>query len=112
MRIVSLLPAATEIAAALGLMDNIVGVSHECDFSKAANDRPRVTGCPVHNTPLTSREVNEWVRQALRDNGTIYTIDEWLLRSCRRTVFSRRNYVMFAQAVIGLLRRLGQTLRA
>jgi iron complex transport system substrate-binding protein len=32
MRIVSFLPAATEIAAALGLMDDIVGVSHECDF--------------------------------------------------------------------------------
>ncbi|PYI90116.1 MAG: cobalamin-binding protein, partial [Verrucomicrobia bacterium] len=30
-RIVSLLPAATEIAAALGLMDQVVGVSHECD---------------------------------------------------------------------------------
>src|ERR1700681_3141705 len=36
-RIVSLLPAATEIAAALGLMEQIVGVSHECDFPKAAN---------------------------------------------------------------------------
>jgi iron complex transport system substrate-binding protein len=82
-RIVSLLPAATEIAAALGLMDQVVGVSHECDFPKGANARPRVTHCPVHNAGLTSGKVDEWVRRALRDNGTIYTIDEPLLRKLR-----------------------------
>ena len=38
-RIVSLLPAATEVAAALGLMEQVVGVSHECDFPSAANAR-------------------------------------------------------------------------
>jgi iron complex transport system substrate-binding protein len=79
-RIVSLLPAATEIAAALGLMDEVVGVSHECDFPSEANERPRVTHCPVHNAGLTSREVDEWVRRALRENGTIYSIDESVLR--------------------------------
>ncbi|MEO6971201.1 MAG: cobalamin-binding protein, partial [Chthoniobacterales bacterium] len=42
-RIVSLLPASTEIAAALGLMEEVVGVSHECDYPVAVNDRPRVT---------------------------------------------------------------------
>src|SRR5215813_2006162 len=75
-RIVSLLPAATEISAGLGLMNQVVGVSHECDFPSEANDRPRVTRCPVHETGLTSREVDEWVRRALHDNGTIYTLDE------------------------------------
>src|SRR5438270_13832530 len=85
-RIVSLLPAATEIAAALGLMDQIVGVSHECDFPKEANQRPRVTHCPVHNGGLTSREVDEWVRGALREEGTIYVIDEPLLRELRPDV--------------------------
>ncbi len=85
-RIVSLLPAAAEIAAALGLMDQIVGVSHECDFPDEANARPRVTHCPVHNAGLTSGEVDEWVRRALRENGTIYTIDEPLLRRLRPDV--------------------------
>ena len=47
MRIVSLLPAATEIAAALGLMDQVVGVSHECDFPEQASQRPRVTHVPL-----------------------------------------------------------------
>jgi iron complex transport system substrate-binding protein len=85
-RIVSLLPAATEIAAALGLMDQIVGVSHECDFPDEASARPRVTHCPVHNVGLTSGQVDEWVRRALREHGTIYTIDEPLLRKLRPDV--------------------------
>src|SRR5712691_12836587 len=74
MRTVSLLPAATEIAAALGLMDQVVGVSHECDYPPEANDRPRVTHCPLHDAGLESQEVDEWVRRALREDGTIYTI--------------------------------------
>ena len=85
-RIVSLLPAATEIAAALGLMGDVVGVSHECDFPIEANTRPRVTRCPIHNAGLSSREVDEWVRRALRENGTIYEIDEALLRELRPDV--------------------------
>lgn len=85
-RIVSLLPAATEIAAALGLMENVVGVSHECDFPAEANARPRVTRCPVDNAGLSSREVDEWVRRALREDGTIYTIDEALLRELQPDV--------------------------
>jgi iron complex transport system substrate-binding protein len=86
MRIVSLLPAATEIAAALGLMNQVVGVSHECDFPSEANERPRITSCPVHNAALPSRDVDEWVRRALRENGTIYTIDESLLRKLQPDV--------------------------
>jgi len=85
-RIVSLLPAATEIAAALGLMDQVVGISHECDFPSEANERPRVTRCPVHDGRLTSREVDDWVRRALREDGTIYSIDEPLLRKLRPDV--------------------------
>ena len=86
MRIISLLPAATEIAGALGLMEQVVGVSHECDFPEDANERPRVIHCPIHSAGLTSGEVDAWVRHALRENGTIYTIDEPLLRELRPDV--------------------------
>ncbi len=85
-RIVSLLPAATEIAAALGLMEDVVGVSHECDFPEEANERPRVTHCPIHQSGLTSGEVDDWVRRTLLEKGTIYTIDEPLLRELRPDV--------------------------
>jgi iron complex transport system substrate-binding protein len=109
-RIVSLLPAATEIAAALGLMDQVVGVSHECDFPKEANERPRVTHCPVHNAGLTSREVDEWVRRALRENGTIYVIDEPLLRQQRPDVILTQKLCDVCAVGYGTVARLAQTL--
>jgi iron complex transport system substrate-binding protein len=109
-RIVSLVPAATEIAAALGLMDNVVGVSHECDFPDEAKTRPRVTHCPVHNAGLPSKEVDEWVRRALRENGTIYTIDEPLLRGLRPDVILTQKLCDVCAVGYGTVTLLAETL--
>jgi iron complex transport system substrate-binding protein len=109
-RIVSLLPAATEIAAALGLMDQVVGVSHECDFPEQASQRPRVTQCPVHDARLTSIEVDEWVRRALRENGTIYTIDEPLLRTLQPDVILTQRLCDVCAVGYGTVAKLAQTL--
>ncbi len=109
-RIVSLLPAATEIAAALGLMDQVVGVSHECDFPEQASQRPRVTQCPVHDAGLTSIEVDEWVRRALRENGTIYTIEEPLLRKLQPDVILTQKLCDVCAVGYGTVVRLAQTL--
>ena len=109
-RIVSLLPAATEIAAALGLMDQVIGVSHECDFPKEANERPRVTRCAVHGAELASRDVDEWVRRALHDNGTIYTIDERLLRKLQPDVILTQRLCDVCAVGYGTVAKLAQTL--
>ena len=109
-RIVSLLPAATEIAVALGLMEQVVGVSHECDYPENANARPRVTHCPLHNAGLTSDEVDQWVRRALRDNGTIYTIDEALLRELRPDVILTQKLCDVCAVGYGTVARLADTL--
>jgi iron complex transport system substrate-binding protein len=109
-RIVSLLPAATEIGAALGLMDQVVGVSHECDFPKEANARPRVTHCPVHNAGLASEEVDRWVRGALRNNGTIYTIDEQLLRELHPDLILTQKLCDVCAVDYGTVARLAETL--
>ena len=109
-RIVSLLPAATEIAAALGLMDDVVGVSHECDFPEEANTKPRVTRCPVHNAALNSREVDNWVRRALRENGTIYTIDETLVRELCPDVILTQKLCDVCAVGYGTVARLAETL--
>src|SRR5437899_1259866 len=109
-RIVSLLPAATEIAAALGLMDEVVGVSHECDFPNEANTRPRVTRCPVHNAGLASKEVDEWVRRALHEQGTIYAIDEPLLRGLRPDVILTQKLCDVCAVGYGTVARLAETL--
>ena len=109
-RIVSLLPAATEIAAALGLMDQLIGVSHECDFPEGANARPRITHCPVHNSGLTSGEVDQWVRRALCNDGTIYTIDEQLLRELRPDVILTQKLCDVCAVSYGTVARLAETL--
>jgi iron complex transport system substrate-binding protein len=109
-RIVSLLPAATEIAAALGLMERVVGVSHECDFPNDANEQPRVTRCAVQGAELASCDVDEWVRRALRDNGTIYTIDEALLRKLQPDVILTQKLCDVCAVGYGTVVKLAQTL--
>jgi iron complex transport system substrate-binding protein len=109
-RIVSLLPAATEIAAALGLMDQVVGVSHECDFPEQARQRPRVTRCPIHDAGLTSVEVDGWVRRALRENGTIYAIDEPLLQTLQPDVILTQQLCDVCAVGYGTVAKLAQTL--
>ena len=109
-RIVSLLPAATEIVAALGLIDQVVGVSHECDFPTEAKEKPRVTRCAVHGAELTSRDVDEWVRRALHDNGSIYTIDEPLLRKLQPDVILTQKLCDVCAVGYGTVAKLAQTL--
>ena len=104
------MPAATEIAAALGLMEDVVGVSHECDFPNEANTRPRVTNCPLHNAGFASKEIDEWVRRALRENGTIYTIDEPVLRELRPDVILTQKLCDVCAVGYGTVARLAETL--
>jgi iron complex transport system substrate-binding protein len=80
MRVVSLLPAATEIVAALGQADKLVGISHECDFPPEVNNKSRVTHCPIHGASLPSSQIDRWVSETLSSIGTLYRMDEPLLR--------------------------------
>jgi len=80
MRVVSLLPAATEIVGVLGQLDTLVGVSHECDFPPEVNAKARVTKCEIHGVGLPSSEIDRWVRETLSSTGTLYSMDEDLIR--------------------------------
>jgi len=91
-------------------MDDVVGVSHECDFPAEAKKRPRVTHCPVHHAGLASKDVDEWVRRALRDNGTIYTIDEPLLRKLRPDAILTQKLCDVCAVGYGTVARLAETL--
>lgn len=79
-RTVSMLPAATEIVGALGLMEQLVAVSHECDFPPEADAKPRATRCEIHGRGLPSAEIDRWVSERLKAGESLYTIDEPLLR--------------------------------
>lgn len=80
MRIVSLVPAATEIVASLGQLHQLVGISHECDYPVEVVGKPRVTRCDLPDAPLSSAEVDQWVRSTLATVGSLYRLDESLLR--------------------------------
>ena len=58
-RIVSLLPSATEIVYALGLGESLVGITHECDFPADARTKPIVTRSMLDHTDLPSTEIDK-----------------------------------------------------
>jgi len=74
MRIVSLLPSATEIVCELGLEGSLVGVTHECDHPATVRGLPRVTRTLIP-TDATSRAIDELVRERLRSQRALYTLD-------------------------------------
>ena len=81
MRIVSLLPSATEIVYALGLGDDLVGVTDECDYPPDAVTKPVVSRSALpQGRPLTSREIDEAVRQKMDVHEPLYILDKELLR--------------------------------
>ncbi len=82
MRIVSLLPSATEIVYALGLGDSLVGVTHECDYPPAARTKPAVTASALAG-PADSATIDRLVVASLHDHRGLYTLDERLLRDLR-----------------------------
>ena len=80
MRIVSLLPSATEIVFALGLGDALVGVSHMCDYPAPARGLPIVSRSVRSKSHLSSAEIDTIIQQARAAGNPVYIIDEDLLR--------------------------------
>lgn len=82
MRIVSLLPSATEIVCALGLQRQLVGVTHECDWPSGVDRLPRVTRTLIPHD-ARSGDIDALVRNRLRTQSALYTLDLQLLESLR-----------------------------
>ena len=84
LRIVSLIPSGTEILAALGLTDAIVGRSHECDYPPEIKDRPVCTQARL-NSEATSAQINNDVKDLLQSALSIYQIKTDVLESLQPT---------------------------
>ena len=81
MRIASLLASATEIVCALGLEDQLVAISHECDYPREILDRPRVSRPRFDPAGLSSGEIDAAVRRAVAAHGSVYVLDDEALRA-------------------------------
>lgn len=86
MRIVSLLPSATEIVAALGLADALVGRSNECTYPPEVLDRPVVTAARIDPRALDSVEIDRQVRASIADGRSLYAVDAALIDELRPDV--------------------------
>jgi iron complex transport system substrate-binding protein len=74
MRIVSLLPSATEIVCELGLGDQLVGVTHECDYPPFVRKLPKVTRTSIPHD-ASSQDIDARVRERLKTQRALYTLD-------------------------------------
>jgi iron complex transport system substrate-binding protein len=85
LRIVSLLPSATEIVCALGLGEQLVGVSHCCDFPEEVRGMPVLTESVV-DPSLPSAEIDRLTKEALGRGESLYRLNEALLRELQPDV--------------------------
>ena len=83
LRIISLLPSATEIICALGLRENLVGVTHECDFPAGVEKLPHLTKSRISHETMSSKEIDHAVRAQLDGHGSIYDLDVKLLEELK-----------------------------
>ena len=79
MRVVSLLPSATEIVATLGLTGSLVGRSQECDWPPEVRELPVVTAARIDSDALSGAEIDAAVRAAVADGRSLYALDAELV---------------------------------
>ena len=79
MKIVSLIPSATEIISALNLSDNLVGVSHECDYPKEVLKLPKLTTSRI-KTEQSSLKIDDDIKKILEQSLSVYEVKSDLLK--------------------------------
>jgi iron complex transport system substrate-binding protein len=90
-RIVSFLPAGTEMVHALGAGSELVGRSHECDYPASVTSLPIVSRPALDLDGASPEQIDLAVAQQLDSGDTLYTIDEVLLRDLRPDVILTQN---------------------
>lgn len=86
MRITSLFPAATEIAFAIGAGDEVVGVSHACDYPPEAAERKKVTRARFDTSQMSSAEIYHEKVETNRKFGSVFRLDETAMWGMRADV--------------------------
>ncbi|HEX4932080.1 MAG TPA: ABC transporter substrate-binding protein [Gemmatimonadaceae bacterium] len=107
--IVSLLPAATDILAALGAWDRVVAVTHECDVPAGAAPPRRVTASRVA-AGGPAAEVDRQVRDTLASGETLFSLDEATIRALRPGLIVTQGLCEVCAIAEGDVRRLATSM--
>src|SRR6266481_5272631 len=91
LRIVSFLPAATEMVCALGLVDHLVGITHECDYPPEITNKPIVVRNALPLAGMSPREIDAAVSARIRSGASLYQVDERLLQELKPTLILTQN---------------------
>ena len=83
MRICSLLPSATEVIALLGLSNELVGISHECDYPPSVKNVPIMVEPMISPHGLSSDDIDRQVHQLVASGQRLYRLNDHLLRQAR-----------------------------
>jgi len=83
MRICSLLPSATEVIALLGLSDELVGISHECDYPPSVRSVPIMVEPMIPPHGLASADIDRQVSQLVASGQQLYRLKDHLLRQAQ-----------------------------
>jgi iron complex transport system substrate-binding protein len=91
LRIVSFLPAATEMIYMLGLGENLVGRSHECDHPEEVKRKPVIVDCALDLAKLSMAQIDAAVSAQLSTGSSLYTVDEAKLRAAAPNLLVTQN---------------------
>ncbi len=91
LRIVSFLPAATEMIYLLGLGDNLVGRSHECDYPTEVQDKPVIVDCALDLSKMSMSEIDAAVTKQIASGKSLYKVDETRLRAAAPNLLVTQN---------------------
>ena len=90
-RIVSFLPAATEMIYLLGLGDKLVGRSHECDYPEEAKLKPVIVDCALDLSSMSMGQIDVAVSAQLAAGKSLYSVDEARLRAAAPNLLVTQN---------------------
>jgi iron complex transport system substrate-binding protein len=86
LRIASFLPSATEMICALGLFNQLIAISHECNYPLEVKQKPVVVKNAINYSSLTPTEIDQIVSQRIAEGQSLYLLDEKKLKSLAPTL--------------------------
>jgi iron complex transport system substrate-binding protein len=91
-------------------MDQLVGVSHECDYPPTAARIAQVTACEIHGAPVSSQQIDQWVTEKLANGGDLFTLDGPRLHELKPDLILTQKLCDVCAPAYGSVTALAQTL--